>query len=92
MSPLSDLYNSLKAEQERHLSPIATQADVERREEDRRNYPPVPENNYPPPGWQDDPNDELREWMRENEREINRQRNSLTRAVEKLEQDFERSR
>lgn len=89
---LTQLYNRVHQEREQALSEIATKADVERREGDRRKYPPVPEHNYPPPGWQDDPKDEQREWMRENEREIHRQNKQLTRASDKLEQDFERSR
>lgn len=89
---LTELYNGLKAEQEKHLSPVATKADVERREADRRNYPPVPENNYPPPGWQDNPRDEVREAMRQNEHQINWQKRTLGGASAKLERDFDRSR
>lgn len=92
MSKLTDLYNGLKAERQERLADIATKADVEKREADRRNYPPVPANNYPPPGWQDNPNDQRREWMRENEREINRQNNSLMDASAKFNRDFDQSR
>ncbi|WP_193169964.1 hypothetical protein [Nisaea nitritireducens] len=89
---LKNLYDRVKEEQAQAPEGIATKAELDNRVALRDNYLPVPENNYPPPGWQDNPHDPEREAMRENEQHINRLDSQLTEASVQLEQDFEQSR